>query len=393
MKKTNLLVLSVAAAMLATSCSKDQVSEVNPGKEIRLKSFAGATTKASEITTGLMADFKVYAFTGNTNDGFNAFFDDIYVKNGEGATFVPDGGGNHYWPSNPDQNCVFMGFSPADLSTGIFAQAPTVTVTDPQAATIAGIKQLQRAEEQEDLLVFRNHGTETDNGTSGVNLYMQHAMSQILVQAVNYDPSTTIKVKAVKIFAKGTGTLTLPAQSIMTSAPIALDRWAADGTYNTYITGGKGGETPTADVVVSTVTATPSDLTFSEGGFMLMPQVLTPWTEGTDADGAYIAVLCNISQNGTQLYPSVQDSYGYAGVPIDTTWEPGKKYTYTLQFFKDGGGAGVTPPTDPTEPPVEPTPDPGTPGEPVLGGTISFNVEVNTWQPTNNGNAYERPMK
>lgn len=395
MKKTNLLVLSAAAALLATSCSKDQISEANPGNAIRLKSFTGAASKATETTATNMADFKVHAFTG-TNPNFTPFFTDVYASNGGGASFVPDAG-SHYWPGDANLNCVFMGYSPANL-TGIFDEttaAPVVSLDSPTSATISGIKQLQHADEQVDLLVFRNHGTAASNGTSGVDLYMQHAMSQILIKAVNYDASMTIKIKAVKVIAKGSGTLTLPSQSIGSlNAPIALSSWAQDEAYNSYVTGGKGDPNPTTEVTVSNSPDTPSDLMFNEGGFMLMPQQLSPWTETATADGAYIAVLCNITQGGAQLFPATSGGYGYAAVPINTTWEPGKKYTYTLQFFKDGGGAGVIPPVDPTDPPVEPTPDPGTPGQPVLGGSISFNVSVNTWQDgTQGGAAIETPMQ
>lgn len=392
MKKTNLLVLSAAAALFATSCSKDQVSEANQGNAIRLKSFTGAATKATETTAADMTDFKVHAFTG-TNPSFTAFFTDTYVNNGGGTSFSPEGG-THYWPADGTQNCVFMGYSPADLGNAIFDEtdgAPVATVTDPTSSTIAGLKQVQHADGQVDLLVFRNHGT-GNNNASGVNLYMQHAMSQIVVQAANYNPNITVKVKAVKIFVKGKGTLTLPTSSIMElNSPIPRSSWTVDNTYHSFVAGGKGGDTPTQEVTVSTTTTAPTNLMFSEGGFMLIPQQLEAWTSSNAADGAYIAVLCNITQGTTQLHPSTTPGgYGYAAVPINTAWDPGKKYTYTLQFFKDNGGGGVTPPIDPTDP-VDPTPDPGNPGQPVVGGPISFTVQVNTWTDAS-GQPADTPM-
>ena len=90
--------------------------------------------------------------------------------------------------------------------------------------------------------------------------------------------------------------------------------------------------------------------------------------------------------NLTLLYPkstggNPNDKYAFSAVGIDTNWEPGKKYTYTLNFADNGGGGGwidpnPTNPTDPTDPKVDPTP--GTGGTPILG-PINFTVTVDNW--------------
>ena len=116
--------------------------------------------------------------------------------------------------------------------------------------------------------------------------------------------------------------------------------------------------------------------------WMLIPQKLTAW-DGIGAGqngGAYLAVLCQIYAVGkegdfeTLLYPSstrpsnpddtVKDGFAYAAVPIDTNWEPGYKYIYTLEFY----GAGKVDPDDPTHG-----------GEEILGGPIKFTVSVDDW--------------
>ena len=76
------------------------------------------------------------------------------------------------------------------------------------------------------------------------------------------------------------------------------------------------------------------------------------------------------------------------GVLLSSSQEPGKKYTYTLNFCSDGGGAGeVDPnPTDPTDPDSgDIVPDPGTGGDSILNAPIKFVVTVDNWadQPIN----------
>lgn len=121
---------------------------------------------------------------------------------------------------------------------------------------------------------------------------------------------------------------------------------------------------------------------------MLIPQQLAKWEKTSRETGAYIAVLCRISskdgEQKTILYPESGDNaakFGSIIVPIDTNWEAGKKYTYTLNFCGDGGGAGqVDPNPDTTDPNVDPNPKPGSNGgDPVLGNPIKFTVKVESW--------------
>jgi hypothetical protein len=57
--------------------------------------------------------------------------------------------------------------------------------------------------------------------------------------------------------------------------------------------------------------------------------------------------------------------YAWLAVPIDTEWEAGYKYVYTLDFTN---GAGYSDPLDGPET-----------GGSVLGGAIKFTMEVNPW--------------
>ena len=88
--------------------------------------------------------------------------------------------------------------------------------------------------------------------------------------------------------------------------------------------------------------------------------------------------------NETLLYPqptatdNKDGKYAFSAIGIDTNWEPGKKYIYTLNFCGSGGGTGQGDPDPDVDPDVDP--DPGVdPGDPVLGGPIFFTVTVDDW--------------
>lgn len=111
---------------------------------------------------------------------------------------------------------------------------------------------------------------------------------------------------------------------------------------------------------------------------MLIPQQLIAWTPDTDKTntnkGAYLAVKVNITtKDGARVYPSVGE-YDWVAVAVNTKWEPGQKYVYTLDF---SNGAGKV---DPEKPMPGPT-DPFKPGEDVLGSAIKFTVTVTPCTP------------
>lgn len=129
--------------------------------------------------------------------------------------------------------------------------------------------------------------------------------------------------------------------------------------------------------------------------FMVVPQKKNAWTTGTelaeDDDLAYFSILCRIYQKDGKggkslIFPrpdsgqSIEDldgKFGLASVGITSDWKPGINYTYTLSFFKDGGGAGTTDPAP--DPNPDPDVDPENPDIPVVGGEIKWNVTVDAW--------------
>ena len=104
---------------------------------------------------------------------------------------------------------------------------------------------------------------------------------------------------------------------------------------------------------------------------MLIPQQLVAWDAENDKTntkkGAYLSVYAQIeTAEGSRVYPNVDGmEYAWLAVPIDTKWEAGYKYVYTLDFTN---GAGYSDPLD----------GPDTGGT-VLGGAIKFTMDVNPW--------------
>lgn len=381
MKKSFLLAAALGAAVV-TSCSKDETTGVNTGKGITFNAFTNNMTRVAGVTEKTMGSFKVHALT--QADGYS--FTDVVSSSDEGVTWKP--AYTHYWPSEETAEMHFYGYSPADLASA-FKSAPTVEIDVNNIETgnsVKGIVPKTHADEQADFVISYAKGTRQANEASGVTMNFKHALSQIVVQAKCSNENMKVEVVGVKIAgANGSGDLALPTDT-QKETTLADNIWTTK-TPASYMAGGK-----TTEGLV-TLTSENQDIMFSEGGFMLLPQQLTAWNETAEKSGAYISVLCRISQNdgsGTfnQLFPSKEDAFGFAAVPVSTKWEAGKKYTYNLEFFGENGGGGVTDPdpTDPTDPsepdPDKPVIDPEEPGgEPVVGGPIRFDVTVDEWNP------------
>lgn len=364
--KIKTLFLATAALAALASCSNDETVDVNQGSGIRMKAFLNkATTRAAEMDPAGIAGaggFKVHAYCA-TNAGFN--FTDVF-KNANGGTGDWNSDNKHYWPGD-------------DSEMEFFAYAPTTTAAAADGKTIPGYTiSATSAEDQTDLVVGYNKGKKSLNEDGGLEMNFRHALSQVVVKAKNSN-TTNMKVEVIGVkvgFVKSKGTLTMPtATTTNNAALLPLASWSAQADELSYTAGSADRTTAVGGTVVE-LDGTVKDLQFNEGGFMLLPQTQTAWAPKQNTDGAYLAVLCRISQNDGNgnfnlLYPKPVDVqagefYGYSAVPVDVTWEPGKKYTYTLDFFGNGGGGQV----DPEKPGG---------GEDIVGGPIKFTVTVDTW--------------
>lgn len=366
MRKTLIGMATVLVAM--SSCMEDEVLERNQGNALAFRpSIDKALSRSgNENVTdlGKLQEFKVTA----TIAGQSNYFTDMMVnKTPTGDAWTT--AATYYWPS---YNLGFYAYAPTNIG-GVSIDNTGKKITD--------FVPDKDVNQQIDLLVAYNTGIRAANEASGVELNFKHALSQIDVQAKCSNPNIEIVVKSIRfVNVKTKGSFTYPTQT--TTAGNLDGCWALGGDLSS------GADYKASFDQTVTLTNSPASINPSNNNFMLIPQQLTKWVKNTATTGAYIAVLCRISskdgEQKTILYPESGDNatkFGSIIVPIDTNWEAGKKYTYTLNFCGEGGGAGqVDPNPDGNDPNVDPDPKPGSNGgDPVLGNPIKFTVSVEEW--------------
>lgn len=395
MKKTSMILAAAFLAALSTSCSKDETVSVNQGKGISFRTFTSSVTRATDITTQNLAAFHVHALQGTDVAGSSPVWEDDFSSalggsgTGDGTDFTSTT--VHFWPGDGTP-LHFFAYNKDALSGG----TPSVNGT---SQTITGVTPVSSAADQKDLVVAYAKGDNTTNESTPVSINFKHMFSKIVVKAYNTNyTSLKVEVAGVRINGvNGTGTLTLPQDTENSTTISTAATWlpadnstSMDGDYQIVQQGLSTSSTP-----IELGADPQSIMDFGDGpqsvnnAYMLLPQKLTAWTPQTPGagttDGAYISVLCRISQsngNGgwTQMFPDAvavpanQGKYAWTAVPIDTQWEPGNCYTYNLNFSNGGGTTDPEQPVDPTDPiaPVDPE-------EPVLGGKVTFTVTVSGW--------------
>ncbi len=360
-------VLFLAAGLLAlASCSQDETTGLDQRGEIKFRPSIGAVTRGPIITQANLSPFKVTAHNGTTN-----LFTNLEVSSADGGITWTTAN-NYYWPTTGSLN--FFAYAPATV-TGAAVTATSQKITGFTPETVVA--------DQKDLVISYNSGTKAANETSGVAMNFKHALAQIEIKAKCSNDNMKIEVKGVKICRiPSTADFTFPTTPTATGYVLAQSQWSGPSAQKDY---------STSLSATTTLTSTEANIT-GDHNFLLIPQQLTPWSGGTAADGAYLSVLCQIfskdGSNFVQLYPKTPGRFAYSSVKINTNWQPGKKYIYTLNYCGDGGGGGYIDPS-PTDPqnPTDPTidPNPGTGGDPILGGPIKFTVTVDPWTDENVG--------
>lgn len=225
---------------------------------------------------------------------------------------------------------------------------------------------------QKDFVTATASGTRAANETDGVELTFAHQLSQIEIKAKNTNTGYIYKVVGVRIgkpVSKGTFTF-------------GTNKWDLTTTEKANTTTEKTNYAVEYATTPRTLAADAATMMgTANDNAMLLPQQLVAWTPETDKantnKGAYIALKIQITtKDGARVYPAkAKGDYDWAAVAINTKWEAGKKYVYTLDF---SNGAGKVDPEKPQ--PVDPT-DPFKPGEDILGKPIKFTVIVTPWVP------------
>ncbi len=333
-KSTAPLMMAALAAMTMASCSQDEPVLQNQGRAIDFRS--AMDSRAVETTNANLTSIQAAAFMGD-----QLYFPTMEFTKGSDGFFTS--ATEYRWPGD-NTELAFYAYAPANPGGDVTITADSKTMTDfSPAATMA---------DQVDFITANATGTKDANEVSGVPLTFNHRLSQIEVRAKSDNEVYTFAITGVRIgepVAKADFDFTTSAWTLGTDRAIYTD------TYTD------------AKVLTSDAVSVMGD----GGNAMILPQQLTAWDPTNDASntasGAYLAVKLKVTttETGVQLYPFPSNAdCQWAAVPIDTNWEPGKKYIYTLDLTH---GAGNVDPHDPD------------PGKPVLGGPIKFTVDVTEW--------------
>lgn len=355
-KLINVAILSV---LVMASCSKDEVvsnADTSSQNAISFNALGSkAQTKATPITSANLTttDFDVFAYnsvTGGIFMGSNSqefAHDGVHIhyngtiwdyKNSEELAYWPtvDNKLNFYAvsPVVPDDSRLY-GF----ISWLIHSNTQQISYTTiDEFGSNSGAKNIDVM-----YAVALNQTKETNSGK--VKFNFKHIMSQVLFKArVEYE-SMAVTIKSIKMnnFYIG-GTFTFPAGN-------------EEPTYRNWnltthtLTGGYTVGMKNAPIEAKSKTE-PVWISDETNPMLFHPQELKKWstTSGTavsklEADKpekseTYLIVDCKIEQNGSTLHD------GVLYIPFGATWQPGKRYIYTLVFgggFDDNGKPILTP--------------------------------------------------
>lgn len=307
MKKKGLFMMAAACLLAATSCSQDEVtgSGVSSRNEIGFNTTVGTRAVETKITN--LGKFTVNAFQAGEANYMNNV---EYTTSDNGSSWTT-AAGKFFWPVEGDLH--LYGYAPA---------APGKNGTfkiDKDAQTLTDFVPFATAAAQQDFVYAKSTGNNATNGTTGVELNFQHALTEISVAAKNSNTGYTVNVTGVKLGnVKTKGTFTFP--SIENSAASwTLSNATADvGSYETTWN--------TASALTSSV----STLDEANVAFMLLPQQLEKSEKASEK--AYLALKVNITMQGGKI---IHDGWAYIG--LNTNWEMGKHYAYTVDFSEGAG--------------------------------------------------------
>lgn len=299
---------------------------------------------ADNITS---TDFNVFAFTRNEDGTDGTIFmgekanqlgqKGIKIVHKSGEWDYANDADIHYWPANTALN--FYAVSPGSFEkveenmemTNVYGwniSNNTKTISYSPLDEYAGRTDKKNLDV---MYAITENQTQKLNGGK-VKFTFKHILSQVVFKAKTQLENMEVEINTIKIHNPWTkGTYTLPTTSSEKGT------WAlTDPTIGSK----RGAFTVVKDKSISVTSKETATEISVDGPMLFVPQTLTAWdvkkTKG-DADKAgesYLEITCKIKQDGVYVF-APEGNYGTLYVPFGTTWEQGKRYTYTLIF---GGG-------------------------------------------------------
>lgn len=346
MNKIYLLTAAFAVMASLSGCSDTELASIDTAQE---KTPIGFHTVGSQMGSRAniinsaditKTDFKVYAFD-NAGNAFMGNYDkteeDAYAHNGVRIMYdqtnktweYANKADIRYWPENTPLDFYAVNPGPVvteDNEYDLKAHYNWKINKEKQQITYSCFDEYKVAGGNQNLDVMYAVAKNQTNSNGGkVNLAFKHILSQVLFKAKTNDDKLEVEINGIKFhnFQLG-GTFTIP-----TGDPQRTD-WSQPGSAQNTFTVGMDGTAKFTNTGIDVFTKP----------MLFVPQVLSPWVPSNksiaDADIAkltYLEISCRIKQNDTYLFG--KDDFKTLYVPFSATWEPGKRYVYTLIF---GGG-------------------------------------------------------
>ncbi|MDE5882564.1 MAG: fimbrillin family protein [Muribaculaceae bacterium] len=208
MTKKRLFYFALGALLSVTSCSQEDVVRENPesgGKRITFRaSLPELSTRASEINSSNLNNFRVSCFIEGENTLTPYFVDKLFSKQG-----------NRYVSSDPD--CVwpddnsrlkFIAFTPScadmrklgNFSETDFSLTPVkVGVAEALNYKLENFKVAKDIAKQIDFVTATVAGNVPDNEETGIKLNFRHQLSRIEIKAWGANESYDIEIAGVRI--------------------------------------------------------------------------------------------------------------------------------------------------------------------------------------------------
>lgn len=350
MKKSTVMLWAIFGVLLM-SCSEEEIANVETSSRnaigFNVLSNAAETRATPTTNTNLKnTDFDVFAFTtdgtafmGKVDTEFGHDGVKIVYKNGKWD--YDDANDLRYWPT---EALDFYAFNPGTVSEDMMMNYMWEASGTVQKISYTCIDEYGAGTHANYDVMYAMAKDQTKDMNNGVVKFnFKHILSQVVFKAKTEYDNMQVDIDMIKIHnIKFAGAFTLPATAEETG------NWSSsDLAFLNAFTVVKN-----ANITVNSNTEA-TDIT-TNTPMLNIPQELTAWTvsgasktkKGADnAKQCYLEIACKIRQSGAYLLGSA-DNYGTIYVPFGATWEPGKRYIYTLIFgggYTDQGEAVLNP--------------------------------------------------
>ena len=350
MKKSTVMLWAIFGALLM-GCSDEEIANVETSSRnaigFNVLSNAAETRAIPTTPDNLTStDFDVFAFTtdgtafmGKVDTDFGHDGVKIVYKNGKWD--YDDANDLRYWPT---EALDFYAFNPGTVSEDMMINYMWEATKETQKISYTCMDEYGSGTTHAnyDVMYAMAKGQTKDSNNGVVKFNFKHILSQVVFKAKTEYENMQVNIKEIKIHnIKFSGVFTLPATAE------EMGSWSVND-----VNAPKFGVVQNANIEVNG-NATATDIS-TDTPMLNIPQTLTAWTvsapnksklEADNAKQCYLEIACKIQQSGAYLLGSA-DNYGTIYVPFGATWEPGKRYIYTLIFgggYNDQGEAVLNP--------------------------------------------------